>query len=48
MARIKAGAWLTHLNRMTSLEWLYLYDTHVTDAGIAELKRALPKLRIYR
>ncbi len=38
---------LEHLEKLTSLEWLHLNDTQVTDAGIEKLQRALPKCRIY-
>jgi hypothetical protein len=30
------------------LESLSLFHTHVTDAGVAELKRAMPRLKISR
>jgi hypothetical protein len=30
------------------LTCLYLDSTQVTDAGVAELKRKLPHLRVYR
>ena len=35
-------AGLVHLKGMTRLEGLNLYGTQVSDAGIAELKQALP------
>jgi len=31
---------------MTHLEWLGLANTQVTDAGVAELQKALPNCRI--
>ena len=34
---------LTHLKGLTKLEHLGLQGTLVTDAGVAELKKALPK-----
>jgi len=37
---------LVHLAGLTTLEGLYLNDTQVTDAGIAELRKALPKCQI--
>ena len=39
-------AGLVHLAGLTKPEELYLYDTQVTDAGVAELKKALPKCGI--
>jgi hypothetical protein len=35
-----------HLNGLTGLTMLRLTDTKVTDAGIAELQRALPDLSV--
>ncbi len=37
---------LRHLRRLTKLQELNLSETKVTDAGIADLKRALPNLRV--
>ena len=39
-------AGLVHLKGLTKLEYLSLNKTKVTDAGIAELKQALPICRI--
>jgi len=35
-----------HLKGLTILQELSLYDTKVTDAGVAELKKALPNCKI--
>jgi hypothetical protein len=37
-----------YLKRQTSLRNLEIGGTEVTDAGVKELKRALPSLRITR
>ena len=37
---------LEDLVEMTHLEWLSLGNTHITDAGLAELKQALPNCKI--
>jgi len=37
-----------HLKALASLESLDLSRTRVTDAGVAELKKALPNLGIIR
>ena len=37
---------LVHLKDLTQLEHLYLNNTQVTDAGVAELQRALPNCKI--
>jgi len=39
---------LVHLKGLTKLFHLNLSDTQVTDTGVAELKKALPKCNIYR
>ena len=39
-------AGLVHLHELTSLKELDVGDTEVTDAGLADLKRALPNLRL--
>jgi uncharacterized protein (TIGR03067 family) len=39
---------LKHLHGLTGLERLYLYRTKVTDAGVKELSKALPRLAVYR
>ena len=39
-------AGLVHLKGLTKLKTLYLNDTQVTDPGVAELQKALPKCRI--
>ena len=39
-------AGLKHLVGMSGLEDLLLRETAVTDSGVAELKRALPDLRV--
>ncbi|MBS0266930.1 MAG: hypothetical protein JSS02_33695 [Planctomycetes bacterium] len=41
-------AGLEHLHGLTTLEYVDLYGTPVTDAGVAELRQALPSLRIFR
>ena len=41
-------AGLGHLTGLTNLQELRLSGTQVTDAGVAELKQALPKCKIYR
>ena len=47
-SRSKAtDAALAHLQGLTSLQRLYLNNTQVTDAGLAELRKTLPKCRIY-
>jgi len=33
---------------MTELQWLYLMGTKVTDAGVADLQKALPDCKIYK
>jgi len=33
--------------KLQKLEWLWLNDTKVTKAGVAELKKALPNCEIY-
>jgi hypothetical protein len=35
-----------HLNGITSLQYVNLNDTQVTEAGVAELKKALPDCEI--
>ncbi len=40
-------AGLEHLTGLTKLETLWLDDTQVTDTGVAELKKVLPKCSIY-
>jgi hypothetical protein len=37
-----------HLRGLTGLRKLRLFDTRVTDQGIAELRKALPELRVTR
>jgi hypothetical protein len=37
-----------HLKGLTGLQTLYLRSTKVTDAGVAELKKALPNCKIYK
>ena len=39
-------AGLPHLAGLTALERLDLYDTEVTDVGVAKLQKALPNCRI--
>ncbi|MBM4039992.1 MAG: hypothetical protein FJ290_15925, partial [Planctomycetes bacterium] len=41
-------AGLVHLGRMTSLKSLFLSGTKVADEAVAELKRALPNVKVYR
>ena len=41
-----SDAGLVHLKGLTKLKTLGLERTKVTDAGVAELKQALPKCRI--
>jgi len=37
-----------HLKRLTQLRTLWLNSTKVTDAGVNELEKALPNVRITR
>ena len=37
---------LVHLEKLTSLRWVFLYHTRVTDAGVKRLQRAVPKADI--
>ena len=39
-------AGLVHLERLTKLEQLTLFDTKVTAAGVKKLQQALPKCKI--
>jgi len=39
-------AGLEHLKTLTSLERITLGETKVTEAGVARLKQALPRLQI--
>ena len=39
-------AGLVHLKGLTNLRTLYLYGTQITDADIADLKKALPNCRV--
>jgi hypothetical protein len=39
---------LEHLKGFPNLEELELHGTQVTDAGIADLRKALPNVRILR
>ena len=39
-------AGLVHLAGLTALKTLTLYDTQVTDVGVAELQQALPNCAI--
>jgi hypothetical protein len=39
-------AGLKTLAGLPKLQWLYLAGTKVTDRGAADLKKALPKLKI--
>ena len=41
-------AGLAHLKLLGTLHVLLLSNTHVTDAGVKDLEKALPKLRIAR
>ena len=41
-------AWLAELKALKELQHLYLTGTKVTDAGVAELQRALPDCKIVR
>jgi hypothetical protein len=43
-----SDAGLVHLKGLTNLSYLQLDGTQVTDAGVKELTRALPSLRIMR
>jgi len=40
-------AGLVHLKGLTNLKWLFLYNTKVTDVGVAELYKTFPKLTIF-
>jgi hypothetical protein len=35
-----------HLKGLTGLQVLFLFSTQVTEAGVAELKAALPGLKV--
>jgi len=39
---------LQYLKGLTQLQWLFLDGTKVTDAGVQDLQKALPKLEILR
>jgi hypothetical protein len=39
---------LVHLKGLSKLSWLGLGNTRVTDAGVKDLKKALPRLAIHR
>jgi len=39
---------LVHLKGLTNLQQLYLEDTQITDAGVADLQKALPNCKIYK
>jgi len=39
---------LSHLKGLTELQDLNLDGTKITDAGVAELKKALPKCSVFR
>jgi hypothetical protein len=39
-------AGLEHLKGLTSLKYLFLMNTQVTDAGMEDLQAALPKCKI--
>ncbi len=39
--------YLEHLKGLTKLRELYLHDTQVTEAGAAELRRALPRADVW-
>ena len=41
-------AGLVHLKGLTNLKTLVLMQTQITDAGVAELKQALPKCRLLK
>ena len=41
-----AGFKKKKLTKLKKLSWLGLKDTKVTKAGVAELKKALPKCKI--
>jgi len=41
-----SDAGLVHLQGLTQLKVLGLSNTQVTEAGISELKRALPELQV--
>tara|TARA_B100001123_G_C15315936_1_gene1026123 strand:+ start:3047 stop:3181 length:135 start_codon:yes stop_codon:yes gene_type:complete len=38
----------SHLKELVNLQTLYLGGTKVTDAGVAELQKALPDCKIYK
>jgi internalin A len=42
-----SDAGLRHLKGLTRLELLQLYNTGITDAGTAEILKALPGLNFY-
>ena len=39
---------LAALHGLPTLEWIELYGTSVTEDGVAELQRALPRLKVSR
>ena len=40
-------AGLERLKRLSELQYLFLYNTHVTERGVKELQQALPNCKIY-
>ena len=46
LERHLTDAGLVHLKGLTSLVFLFLIETQITDAGIADLKMALPDCKI--
>ena len=48
LAAEASDAGLVHLKEVTALQKLVISGTHVTDAGVNDLKEALPNLTIER
>ena len=46
MVKAITDAGLAHLEGMTKLQILELWDTKVTDAGVTLLRKALPDVRV--
>ena len=42
------AAGLEHLKGLTNIEMLFIHKTRVTEGAVTDLKRALPKLGVYK